>query len=52
MNEFNAVSTEELSKVEGGWSIGGLIAGAVTAVLAPVIAAPVTIVLATEGTAS
>ena len=23
MTEFNAVSTEELTKVEGGWSLGG-----------------------------
>ena len=50
MNEFNAVSTEELTQVDGGWSIGGLIAAAVVGAICPVAGA-VALVIANEGEA-
>jgi hypothetical protein len=50
MNEFNAVSAEELTQVDGGWSIGGIIAAAAVSVACP-LAGAVILVMATESNA-
>jgi hypothetical protein len=52
MNEFNAVSAEELTQVDGGWPSLGDVVGAVAAVAAfPALVGTVavaTVIVATE----